>query len=100
MVELPIVAPTVNPKLDGALAIGPIVSSARNASTTRPVTVIPAVAASGLPVAKMRALSPFGSAASAGTTEAIRAAVPLTCGAAMDVPSIQPQPGLGCFASA
>src|SRR5688572_30017321 len=87
-----IVEPTSNAKPDGAAASGPIVSSDRNASTRRPVRVSPVVAASGLPVDRRRALSAAGSAARDGKTEAIRAAVPLTCGAAIDVPLIQAQP--------
>ena len=93
----PIVVPTTNPNVFGALADRRRRGRGRGRRRrSGPVTVRPG--GRGDPACRCpgcRALSAFGSSASAGTGEATSAAVPVTCGAAIDVPSSQPQPGVG-----
>src|SRR3954447_22155404 len=83
-----------------ALAAGGGPSSARQASTMRPVAVSPPVNGDGFPLPRTRARSAAGSSSSEGQTEAASAATPETWGVAIEVPSSQPQPGVGYLLSA
>ena len=85
---VPRTLPRVNAWLLGATAVGATVSSANRASTIRPVTVSPADSgrAFGRPEdpAFTQGTTPDG--AEGRIQAAMRAATPVTCGAAIDVP--------------
>ncbi len=87
----PMTVPTLIPWRLIAVATGPVLSTARNALTSRPVAVRPAVAASGVPVARTRARRAVAVGEPLMTLRA-RAATPAACGAAMDVPPLDPKP--------
>src|SRR6476620_2060851 len=83
----PMIVPTGTVKRSGVFATGGHTSMARTASTIFPVTVLPVVAGSGLPVASSRAFRAVGLASNVALLLPTSAAVPVTCGVAIEVPA-------------
>ena len=79
--------PDAEPVPIGGAIFGAARSIARTALTIRPVAVLPAVGASGRPVAGVVPAGRPSSDRSAGDRLPTRAATPVTWGAAIDVPA-------------